>query len=189
MFSVTPDVSIHPGTVRRAPNQGHDFLLRRSRRRRLVGSLAGAVVAVVLGGIGGIRAWSGDTHQSPTGSGGVVMISATGILRAVGGPANVGPRGLPGTVVFMNGGATVGRARAGSDGRFTIRRAGRPVRRDRHESDVQRRRGHVSRAGGRDDRRRWVAAAGDRRRLPRAVTTPAFRALSAGKPASSPARP
>ena len=120
-FSVIPHVSIHPGTVTQQPNRAHDFLLRRSRHRHLAAGLAAAVVAVVLGGIGGIRAWSGDTNQSPAGSGGVVMISATGILRAVGGPANVGPRGLSGTVVFMNGGATAGSARAGSDGRFAIR--------------------------------------------------------------------
>jgi hypothetical protein len=87
----------------------------------MAGGVGAAVVALVLGGIGGIRAWSGDGYRSSADPGGAVMISATGILRAVGGPAGVGPRGLSGTVVFMNGGATASSARAGSDGRFTIR--------------------------------------------------------------------
>ena len=121
MSSVTADVSIDPETVTPRPDQVHDLVRHRSRRRHLVGGIVAAIVAVVLGGIGGIRAWSGDTDRPPAGQGGSVMIYATGILRAVGGPAGVGPRGLSGTVVFLNRGAKVGSTRTDSDGRFTIR--------------------------------------------------------------------
>ena len=121
MSSVTADVSIDPETVSPGPDQADDFVRHRSSRRsHLVGGIAAAVVAVVLGGIGGIRAWSGDTNRPPTEPGAAATVSATGILRAVGGPAGVGPRGLSGTVVFLNRGAKVGSARTDSDGRFTI---------------------------------------------------------------------